>query len=649
MSNFGFIIKNITGENPVEMPTSWSLLAIDIVREVNRIPRATLTLSDGDVATQAFPVSNNAFFNPGQTIQIAWQDLTAPLADPITVFTGLVVSQTWEANINQSILTIGLKHKAIKLTQSRKSLVTANTTDQTVIKAIIDRCQENPNQNGAALTALFPADPTAQDIVQYNCTDWDFMLTRAEVNDLLVAVKDDNIYLDKIALGNATQTYTYGLDGIYALEMEANASDQYFSVTSTAWDIANQVMNGPATATDTTTVYPGDLVSTAVAEGLGYVNYGLTSPAPLVTSELTSWGNATLLRSRLGLIRGRISLSGTTGVNLLDTISIKGVGQHFSCTTSNPDVDKTKVLVTGLRHRVTNQLGWVTDLQFGLSDEWFSSNPDIAPPPAAGLIPPVSGLQIGKVVALENEDFNNQNYQQSMLKIKVPALGVDTTIWARMAFPEAGNTRGFYAWPKTNDEVVLGYFNDDPRQPVILGSLYSSTNTPPLAPNTTNLVKGWVSQLGMYIKFDDTNRAVSIGTDNANITFTYNQPIQDSNNLPINNINIKYDNDNSILINNNGVTITCSKLTVNASGDGQNILLNGQLNNANQPIPPDNPPGNPPDNPSGNPPDNPPDDQQQQQQQPRNQQNWKKRKFPKRREQELPKRIKKTDPRYTGR
>ena len=242
------------------------------------------------------------------------------------------------------------------------------------------------------------------------------------------------------------------------------------------------------------------------------------------------------MRSRLGLIRGRISLSGTTGVNLLDTISIKGVGQHFSCTTSNPDVDKTKVLVTGLRHRVTNQLGWVTDLQFGLSDEWFSSNPDIAPPPAAGLIPPVSGLQIGKVVALENEDFNNQNYQQSMLKIKVPALGVDTTIWARMAFPEAGNTRGFYAWPKTNDEVVLGYFNDDPRQPVILGSLYSSTNTPPLAPNTTNLVKGWVSQLGMYIKFDDTNRAVSIGTDNANITFTYNQPIQDSNNLPINNI-----------------------------------------------------------------------------------------------------------------
>ena len=54
-----------------------------------------------------------------------------------------------------------------------------------------------------------------------------------------------------------------------------------------------------------------------------------------------SWADATLARSRLGLIRGRVSVPGFADLSLLDVIEIKGIGKHFN----------GKTLVTGWRQR----------------------------------------------------------------------------------------------------------------------------------------------------------------------------------------------------------------------------------------------------------------------------------------------------------
>ena len=47
-------------------------------------------------------------------------------------------------------------------------------------------------------------------------------------------------------------------------------------------------------------------------------------------------------------------------------------------------------------------------------------------------------------------------------------------VWARMAHVYATEDCGFVFYPEVGDEVVLGFFDDDPTYPVILGSLYSS-------------------------------------------------------------------------------------------------------------------------------------------------------------------------------
>ena len=159
-------IKNL---NKGKMPASSTLLAVDIVRQVNRIPLATLTLIDGDLPSSQFPISDSGFFDPSQVIEI----LLRPDGgnEDILVFRGLVMSHAWEANTNQSILTIGLKDSAIKMTQARKSLVSLGTTDKTIINNIIGSYNDLVSGNPE-----FPVK-ASNDIVQFNCTDWDFILT----------------------------------------------------------------------------------------------------------------------------------------------------------------------------------------------------------------------------------------------------------------------------------------------------------------------------------------------------------------------------------------------------------------------------------------------------------------------------------------
>ena len=66
------------------------------------------------------------------------------------------------------------------------------------------------------------------------------------------------------------------------------------------------------------------------------------------------------------------------------------------------------------------------------------------------------------------------------LKVLLPGIDAKKgTIWARLASPDAGNERGFFFRPEPGDEVVVGFFNDDPRQAVILGAVYGAKNKPP--------------------------------------------------------------------------------------------------------------------------------------------------------------------------
>ena len=55
----------------------------------------------------------------------------------------------------------------------------------------------------------------------------------------------------------------------------------------------------------------------------------------------------------------------------------------------------------------------------------------------------------------------------------------DAPIWARVAVPFAGSSRGMYFIPDKGDEVLVSFINGDPRMPIVCGGLWNGGATPP--------------------------------------------------------------------------------------------------------------------------------------------------------------------------
>ena len=138
--------------------------------------------------------------------------------------------------------------------------------------------------------------------------------------------------------------------------------------------------------------------------------------------------------------------------------------------------------------------------------------PDTFASPAAGLLPPMQGLYIGKVTKIDEDPDGEYKIQ-----VKIPFLDpACDMVWARLNSVRASNGYGSFFIPDIDDEVILGYFNNDPRFPVILGSLYSSKQKPPYEIEATNKISAFVSKEKMKIEFEEEKKIITISTPGNN-------------------------------------------------------------------------------------------------------------------------------------
>ena len=523
---------------------TYQLLSVQIHHEVNRIPYAELVFIDGDAAIREFTLSDTAVFEPGKVVEIKLRYEDKPAAEK-TVFKGVVVKQAICVENTSSTLKVVLKDKAVAMTQGQNHCVFTEMTDSAILKKIIGLHQ---------LTAktMASTQPEHAEIVQYACSDWDFMLSRAESNGLLLTVQSGEVSAQLIkSPGTPDVTIEYGIDELYNFDIEASAEGQYQTISGTAWDAKNQ-QNITVDKSDNLHLSPGNLSSTTVADSLGAKDYTLATSAQLTQAELTAWATGKLARTQLSLLRGTLSVLGRSDISLLDTLQIKGIGKRFN----------GKALITGIGQRVTAGT-WMTDIQFGLADQWLLRGHEAQGAMASGLLPGISGLHIGIVLAFEADPDN-----ELRVKIKLPTLKDQAnTVWARLAAPDAGKGRGYFFRPEADDEVIVGFMNDDPRQAIILGALYGSKNTAPERfglPDEKNIGKGFASKKGMVIGFDDDKAIVYIETPGKN-SITLDDDGKK--------IELKDQHGNSILMDEKGITLNSAKdFKLTASG---NIEIKG--------------------------------------------------------------------------
>ena len=519
---------------------------LDVIREANKIGYAQLIIKDGDPAIRKFEMSEMDDFMPGKKIEIKLGYTGDPDSES-TVFKGLIVKNGIEADIHGGFLEVTIKHPAIKMTGKRKKAVFSDLTDTDLFQLLI-------KNNGIETGTIAATETQHPELVQFWCTDWDMLLSRADLYGFWVMTKNGSVdILDPANLDRETvhHHYEYGKDPIISLKFEANAEEQYGKIVSSGWNIQDQVLTEGDDAVDFNP-NPGDLNPEYMAEVTGGKDLELNSTVPVALSELNSWANGKMRKSRLGMIRGRLCIPGNALIKPGEIVELKGLNSHFN----------GKAIISGIRHRMTTG-GWFTDIQFGMDPQSFVSRHQVMDQPASGIIPGIQGLHLGIV-----EEFEADPLEELRVKVKIPALGEEhNQVWARLVCPEAGTGRGYFFRPEPGDEVVLGFLNSDPRHPIILGSLYSSVLNPPEQIgiiNEDNFIKGIYTRTGMKISFDDENQIIELSTsDNQHVTVNEKEKF----------IHIKGANDNSMLLNNNGITLTSTgDLNIEASGK---IIIKG--------------------------------------------------------------------------
>lgn len=511
---------------------------IDIYKEVNRIPTAQITIPDGDMTTRRFEWSHDNTFAHGNEIEIKLR--YEGQTKDVSVFKGLVVNQNVELGDGYSHLTVEMRDKSFKMCGKRHSKIYKDKKDSDIFKDLIQA-------NGLKAGKIDDTKDKHPEIVQYDCTDWDFMLMRAEVNGLLVHIKAGEISLTHTEGGNAKHEFEFGMSPIYGFEMSADFSSQKGSFKTMAWDIKNQKMTPPEEGTAKAPAQ-GNLNINDLASKAGAKEEILSTSGWRPSNELKTWAKSRAARNRLALFRGWIAVEGRGDFHLLDTLSIKGISNKFN----------GKNLITGVRHQIGGGL-WRSELQFGLADEPFVRTfPNSESLPASGLLSAIQGLHIGIV-----DKFEKDPDGQFRVRVRIPSLKSDEqSVWARQIRPDAGKERGIVFYPEVGDEVVLGFLNGDPREAILIGSLHNSKNVLPkdikqLAEK--NFHKGIFTKTNLQIAFDDEKKSITIKTPAGK------KIILDDD---AKSIRIEDEHKNQIIMNDKGITLKTDKdFKIDAKGD----------------------------------------------------------------------------------
>ena len=484
--------------NGTDLTTRIGVVGITVSSAVGRIGSAILTLSEGDLPSQKMPMSDADWFTPGKQIEIK----AGYHSNETTIFKGIVVRHRVSVlQYKPTLMIVECRDPSVKMAARRRSAYFYDQTDSDIVTQIA-------GDYSGIETDIDSTQITHPSIVQHHASDWDFVVSRAESQGLLVWSADGKLYAKKPNFGaSPTKTLSYASGQIIEFEADIDARNSFSEVEAAVWDDAQQSVTTESAAEPSGYTEQGNLTASSIArQGVHDKKTHLLRGGHFESAEIQTWADAQLTRSRLAKIRGRVSVIGTPDVKPLHWIAFDGMGARF----------QGKAMVSAVRHEILRGL-WTTHLEFGLSPKFFSeTTTDIAALPAAGLLPPVHGLHIGRVTRLEGDEVGNGGRIQVVVPYLDAAGQHSDGIWARFASPTAGDNRGFVFRPELDDEVVVGFLNDDPRDAIVLGSLFATNRKAPVKAADANDEKGIYSRGGMKLFFNDKDKSVTIITEGGN-------------------------------------------------------------------------------------------------------------------------------------
>lgn len=503
--------KNVTG--------AYQLTHAKIYKEVNRLGNAIFKFDAGDMPGEKFAETDSDDFKPGASIEFKAGDTQSET----TIFSGTVMQVGIQLEEDsRAQMVVECCDCAFAATLGRKNKIFEKKKDNAVISEVLKP------YGSVSVDSTSYEHPV---LVQYYCSDWDFALSRADANGLVVIVDDGKISVKKPEVGKGPAvTVTYGTD-LIEFDGHVSVTDQFTEVEAVSWNPAQQAIV-QSSASKPTLNKQGDL---SAAQLKGGDKLLFQTDAPTQNNALKNWADSVALKNGLARYQGSFTFYGNANVKPGCIVELKGLGKRFN----------GNVYVGMVEHTIENNV-WITRAGMGIKPDNITEKQDVTAPPASGWLPGIEGLHIGKVKKLDGDPD-----KENRIQIEVPLLnGNKNLLWARLATVYGGNERGVFFIPEKDDEVLVGFFNNDPRCPVILGNLYSSKLKPPYEVKADNYTKAIVTKTKMKIEFNEEKKIITLVTPGKNKV-----EINDDKKS----ITLSDQNKNTITMDKNGITLNSGK------------------------------------------------------------------------------------------
>ena len=145
------------------------------------------------------------------------------------------------------------------------------------------------------------------------------------------------------------------------------------------------------------------------------------------------------------------------------------------------DAENRQFLLLSVEHRGSNN--YMTGDQAGYHNKFVCVRRKIAFRPQLSTRKPlINGPQTAIVVGPPGEEIFTDELGRVKLQFHWDRLGAfndQSSCWVRVAQSGASGGFGSIQIPRIGDEVVVVFLDGNPDRPLIMGSLYNSTNTPP--------------------------------------------------------------------------------------------------------------------------------------------------------------------------
>ncbi|NHB60937.1 phage baseplate assembly protein V [Photorhabdus sp. RW14-46] len=444
--------------------SQFSVISLTVNHQINGIPSAKITLG---IAGDA-----NAIFAPQAQAELTScrpnQELIVQLQETV-LFKGIIVRQALKFKGQDSLVTLTAKHSLQKLTDGFHSQLFSQQNDEDIIRKLFDQ---------AKITVTIKQVPQLkikhEQMVQFRCNDWKFLKSRLAAANIWLLPGNEAVTLATPESLNQSTVHTIkqraGDQDIVLFEADLQFDNRHSpkTVSVQAWDITQQELS-QANQAENSGVGSGQLASDSLATLTDQAwQWVFSSPQDNEQAKYLAQGILNNLRS--DNVSGNFEVAGDSRYQPGDLLALNGFGQGMD----------GQGIITGVSQTINQRQGWRTRLTLGLL-------PETEP-----VVPQVKELHVGIV-----EKYQQDKQSLDRIPVRIPALDLtNSVLFARLGKPYASHESGFCFYPEPGDEVIIGFFECDPRFPVILGAMHNPKNKTPIEPSEKNPIKTLVIKQG---------------------------------------------------------------------------------------------------------------------------------------------------------